>query len=182
MTRQFAEMLSPGARREVVAAAQKAFDGSSSSEALGAAETDAKAEELVPEPSRRDLQLVAINQAIPFVGFGIMDNAILILAGDAIDNSLGVMFGISTLCAAALGNIISDVAGVGLGTVIEDFCARLGIPQPNLTQAQRQLRSVRFTNQIGCAFGLIIGCVIGMFPLLFLDAEKAEKAKDEQPR
>ena len=180
MTRQFAEMLSPEARREVVAAAQKAFDGSSSSEALGAAETDAKAEELVPEPSRRDLQLVAINQAIPFVGFGIMDNAILILAGDAIDNSLGVMFGISTLCAAALGNIISDVAGVGLGTVIEDFCARLGIPQPNLTQAQRQLRSVRFTNQFGCAFGLIIGCVIGMFPLLFLDVEKAEMAKDEQ--
>ena len=176
MTRQFAEMLSPEARREVVVAAQKAFDDGNKSADAPTAATDAT----VPEPTRRDLQLVAINQAIPFVGFGIMDNAILILAGDAIDNSLGVMFGISTLCAAALGNIISDVAGVGLGTVIEDFCARLGIPQPNLTQAQRQLRSVRFTGQFGCAFGLIVGCVIGMFPLLFLDAEKAEKAKDEQ--
>ena len=174
MTRQFAEMLSPEARREVVAAAQKAFDDGTKGADVHVAEAE------VPEPTRRDLQLVAINQAIPFVGFGIMDNAILILAGDAIDNSLGVIFGISTLCAAALGNIISDVAGVGLGTVIEDFCARLGIPQPNLTQAQRQLRSVRFTGQFGCAFGLIVGCVIGMFPLLFLDAEKAEKAKDEQ--
>ena len=166
---RFAEMLSPEARREVVAAAQKALDDSKG----------ADADVQVPEPTRRDLQLVALNQAIPFVGFGFMDNAILILAGDAIDNSLGVMFGISTLCAAALGNIISDVAGVGLGTVIEDYCARLGIPQPNLSQAQRQLRSVRFTNQFGCAFGLIIGCIVGMFPLLFLDAEKAEKAKDK---
>lgn len=39
----------------------------------------------VPEPSRYDLRLVAINTAIPFVGFGIMDNSILIIAGDAID-------------------------------------------------------------------------------------------------
>ena len=166
---RFAEMLSPAARREVVAAAQKALGDSKG----------ADADVQVPEPTRQDLQLVALNQAIPFVGFGFMDNAILILAGDAIDNSLGVMFGISTLCAAALGNIISDVAGVAMGTVIEEYCARLGLPQPNLSQAQRQLRSVRFTNQFGCAFGLIIGCVIGMFPLLLLDAEKAEKAKDK---
>jgi hypothetical protein len=41
----------------------------------------------VPEPSRYDLRLVAINTAIPFVGFGIMDNSILIIAGDAIDTS-----------------------------------------------------------------------------------------------
>jgi hypothetical protein len=71
------------------------------------------------------------------------------------------------------------VAGVGLGTIIEDMCSRLGIPQPNLSQAQRQLRSVRFSGQIGCAFGLVVGCFLGMFPLLFLDPEKAVKSKDE---
>ena len=38
-------------------------------------------------------------------------------------SSLGVTLGISTLCAAAIGNIISDLAGIGLGTAIEDFCA-----------------------------------------------------------
>ena len=78
----------------------------------------------VPEPSMASLRLVAINTSIPFVGFGIMDNAIMILAGDMIDTSLGVAFGISTMCAAAIGNIVSDVAGVMLGTVVEDFCAR----------------------------------------------------------
>lgn len=57
--------------------------------------TEALAE--IPEPSRRALQLVALNTAIPFIGFGIMDNAILIIAGDAIDTSLGVLLGISTM-------------------------------------------------------------------------------------
>jgi hypothetical protein len=57
-----------------------------------------------PEPSFEQLRLVALNTAIPFVGFGIMDNSILIVAGDAIDTSLGVLLGISTMCAAAIGN------------------------------------------------------------------------------
>eukprot|EP00591_Stephanopyxis_turris_P018762 CAMPEP_0195542534 /NCGR_PEP_ID=MMETSP0794_2-20130614/51653_1 /TAXON_ID=515487 /ORGANISM="Stephanopyxis turris, Strain CCMP 815" /LENGTH=307 /DNA_ID=CAMNT_0040676667 /DNA_START=29 /DNA_END=952 /DNA_ORIENTATION=- len=118
-----------------------------------------------------------MSQGIPFIGFGIMDNAILILAGDAIDLSLGVMLGISTLCAAALGNIISDLAGVMLGTVIEEWCAKLGLPTPNFSNAQRQLRSVRISGQIGVAVGLTVGCIIGMFPLLFIDSGMAEKKK-----
>jgi hypothetical protein len=53
----------------------------------------------------------------------------MILAGDMIDTSLGVTLGISTMCAAAIGNIVSDVAGVMLGTVVEDFCSRyLNLP------------------------------------------------------
>lgn len=56
----------------------------------------------------------------------------MILSGDYIDMTLGVIFGISTLCAAAIGNILSDLAGVGLGTIIEDFAARLGLPDAKL--------------------------------------------------
>lgn len=133
----------------------------------------------VPEPSKRDLRLTALNQAIPFVGFGIMDNAILIVAGDAIDTSLGVALGISTMCAAAIGNIISDVAGIMLGTIIEDFTARLGLPVPNVSAAQRQLRSVRFAGQAGTTVGIIIGCIIGMFPLLLIDSNKVQRLKEE---
>jgi hypothetical protein len=55
-------------------------------------------------------QLFMFN-ALPFVGFGILDNMIMILAGEYIDQSLGAMLSISTMAAAALGNIISDVAG-----------------------------------------------------------------------
>lgn len=134
----------------------------------------------VPEPTRQQLRIVALHQAIPFVGFGFMDNSILLLSGEAIDMYLGVKLGISTMCAAALGNIISDLAGVALGTMIEDAVAKWSNrlekltkgrirlpPMPKLTYEQRNLRSVRFSTQMGCAVGLTIGCVIGMFPLLF---------------
>lgn len=152
----------------------------SNSTAPPGAPAAAAANEKIPEPSFRDLKQIVFNQSIPFIGFGFLDNAILIIAGDAIDNSLGVYLGISTLCAAAIGNIISDLAGLGLGTVIEDFCANvLKLPVPNITAAQRTLRSVRMSSNLGMAIGMTIGCVIGMFPLFFIDSHKAEHLKQK---
>ena len=130
------------------------------------------------EPTSNDLKVHALTCGIPFIGFGIMDNAILIWAGDQIDSHLGVIFGISTLCAAAIGNIISDIAGVGLGAYIEDFCAtKLRLPKVHLSNAQRNLRSVRLAGQLGNMIGLTIGCIIGMFPLLFIDTDKVQQMK-----
>lgn len=57
--------------------------------------------------------IVFIFNTIPFIGFGILDNGIMIVAGEYIDSTLGVMLGISTMAAAGFGNIISDIAGVG---------------------------------------------------------------------
>jgi tRNA-specific adenosine deaminase 1 len=143
-----AQLLSPAARHQI-------------NEAIRNARAATKTIH-VPEPSKEDLRAVAIATGIPFIAFGIMDNALLIIAGDAIDTSLGVILGISTMCAAALGNVVSDVAGVMMGTVVEDFLAKnIKLPAPNLTSAQRQLRSVRFANQWGCAVGMTIGCFIG---------------------
>jgi tRNA-specific adenosine deaminase 1 len=123
---------------------------------------------------------VAFTTGLPFIGFGFMDNAILIIAGDAIDTSLGVSLGISTLCAAAIGNIISDLAGVGCSAYIEDFCATtLKLPIPKLSEAQRQLRSVRMASQGGMAIGMTIGCLMGMIPLLFIDANKADRLREK---
>jgi len=164
---EVAKRLSPAARQELSRVKEEVFAASPPVQAV------------VREPSWSDLKLVALAQGVPFIGFGIMDNAILIIAGDAIDHSLGVVLGISTMCAAAIGNIVSDVAGVMLGTVVEDFCARFGLPKPSLSSAQRQLRSVRFAGQFGICVGLVIGCIIGMFPLLFIDSEHIQKLKQD---
>ncbi|KAF0770904.1 hypothetical protein AaE_002516, partial [Aphanomyces astaci] len=43
---------------------------------------------------------------VPFLGFGFVDNFILILAGDYIDITLGVSLGISSMAAAGIGNAI----------------------------------------------------------------------------
>ncbi|CAM9152537.1 unnamed protein product, partial [Phaeothamnion confervicola] len=69
---------------------------------------------VVQEPDQIALQRVALRNVPIFVGFGIMDNAILIVAGEYIDLTLGVALGISTMAAAALGNLVSDIFGVGL--------------------------------------------------------------------
>ena len=100
-------------------------------------------------------------------------------AGDQIDASLGVAFGISTMCAAAIGNILSDLCGVGLGTLIEEWATKIGLPQAGLSLKQMNLKGPRYARQAGCAIGITIGCIIGMFPLLFLDSKKIEKQKRE---
>lgn len=86
--------------------------------------------------SLQDIKYVALQHGIPFIGFGFVDNAIMIIAGDYIDVTLGVSLGISSMAAAGIGNTISDIAGLGLGNVVEDMCARLGLPNPALTQEQ----------------------------------------------
>ncbi|MFB1004520.1 MAG: hypothetical protein QMC70_10350, partial [Bacteroidia bacterium] len=53
---------------------------------------------------------VAAVQSVPLIGFGFLDNCIMIVAGDAIDNGVGRALRISTMAAAGLGNLISDVA------------------------------------------------------------------------
>lgn len=90
--------------------------------------------------SYQDLKYVALQYGLPFIGFGFVDNAIMILAGDYIDLTLGVSLGISSMAAAGIGNTISDIAGLGLGNVVEDLCARLGLPTPALTQEQVQYK------------------------------------------
>jgi hypothetical protein len=39
------------------------------------------------------------------------------------------------MAAAGLGNLLSDVAGVGLSNKIEEFAERLGFQMPELTRA-----------------------------------------------
>jgi hypothetical protein len=171
---EISKLLSPSARKEL-SQVNKAL----SRESVAQTKVGAEASTIM-EPSRNDLKIHALTCGIPFIGFGIMDNAILIWAGDQIDTHLGVMFGISTLCAAAIGNIISDIAGVGLGAYIEDFCAtRLRLPKVNFSNSQRNLRSVRGAGQLGNVLGLTIGCIIGMFPLLFIDTEEVQHMKKD---
>ncbi|KAG7400666.1 hypothetical protein PHYBOEH_004935 [Phytophthora boehmeriae] len=133
----------------------------------------------VATPTAQELKMVALQVGLPFIGFGFVDNFIMILAGDYIDLTLGVSFGLSSMAAAGIGNTISDIAGLGLGNVVEDFCARLGLPIPALTAEQMMLKQVRWAKMLGSSVGVTIGCILGMAPLLFLetrsDADKSDK-------
>lgn len=102
------------------------------------------------------------------VGFGFVDNVLMLTAGDAIDQSLGVALQISTLAAAGLGNLFSDVCGLGLSSYIEAMSGSLGIKAPELTRAQLALPRSRAVALVASVLGITTGCLLGMVPLLFL--------------
>ncbi len=68
----------------------------------------------------------------------------MILAGEEIDLLFGAKLGMSTMAAAGLGNLVSDVAGLGLADQIEASVRRLSWAQPApLTLAQRTMMRTR---------------------------------------
>ncbi|XP_067387263.1 transmembrane protein 65 isoform X2 [Emydura macquarii macquarii] len=131
----------------------------------------------VAPPSTGQLKHVFFHNAIPFVGFGFLDNAIMIAAGTQIELSIGVVLGISTMAAAALGNLVSDLAGLGLAGYVEALASRMGLSIPDLTPKQADMWQTRLSAHLGKAIGVTIGCLLGMFPLFFFGDEEKKLEK-----
>jgi len=90
------------------------------------------------------------------VGFGFMDNTVMIQAGNAIDCTLGVSFGLSTLTAAAFGQVCSDSAGVLFGGTLEAMLRRAGLrPTAGLSLDQRKLPLVKRVALLGSLVGVV---------------------------
>ncbi|GLE01580.1 hypothetical protein PINS_up010410 [Pythium insidiosum] len=131
--------------------------------------------ESTARPSNHQLKLVMLASAIPFIGFGFVDNIIMLAAGDMIEDHFHETFHISMLCAAALGNTVADVVGLSLGGIIESFVRRIGIPDPCLSKAQARMAITHWANFLASAGGITLGCILGMFPLLFMNHAKYEQ-------
>jgi len=143
-------------------------------------EMDPNQSEGITKPKTIQLYRLAIWYGLPMVGFGFCDNVIMILAGDYMDSTLCVSLGTSTLFAAALGNIVSDVGGVGLGGIIEDLGNKCGMKHHGMTHPQLSLRISLLVKYVGIALGVTIGCVFGMFPLLIPDRYKPWKVPKDR--
>lgn len=48
----------------------------------------------IPRPTNHELSQLAFHASLPFIGFGFLDNFIMIVAGDYIDHHIGVTLGI----------------------------------------------------------------------------------------
>ncbi|KAI0229405.1 Transmembrane protein 65 [Lamellibrachia satsuma] len=135
------------------------------------------------EPSKvtwPQLRDIFIYNGIPFIGFGFLDNALMIVAGEYIDVKICVVLGLSTMAAAAWGNLISDIAGVGCAGYVEMLAHKIGVTPVHLTPEQAMARSTRWTTTLGRSSGLFIGCLLGMVPLLFYSSHKTDD-KESQP-
>ncbi len=113
------------------------------------------------------LKSVALSQMYPFIGFGFLDNALMLAFGETIESSVGLSLGLSTMAAAAIGNTLSDVCGVGLANKIEYWCAKFGLTEEvTMTTGQAKEMRVVVARLGGAMTGVTIGCIVGSFPLL----------------
>eukprot|EP00884_Botryococcus_braunii_P014958 jgi/Botrbrau1/23463/Bobra.106_1s0018.1 len=120
-------------------------------------------------PELGTLLRLGVATGIPFIGFGFLDNFIMIVAGESLELHFGVAFGLSTMAAAGFGNILSDIAGLGMADQIEVQARKVGIGRPpELSTLQHQLFRTRAARVTGSAVGVTIGGFIGMVPLLWI--------------
>lgn len=135
-------------------------------------------EAVVTPPSMEQLKVLFSASAVPMIGFGMMDNIVMIQAGQLIDNTIGVTMGLATLTAAAAGQVVSDVSGVIFGGSLERFLHQHKlITASTLTTAQRALPVSRNAAMFGAVCGVMLGCGLGASCLLFMDLEARERAE-----
>merc|ERR1740130_2375765 len=113
----------------------------------------------------QQIQSVFLSATIPMIGFGFMDNFVMITAGNAIDNSIGVQMGLATMTAAAIGQVVSDVSGVMFGDTLSRV---FKISSAQLTETQRKFAFVRRLRLAGAVLGVITGCTLGATALYFV--------------
>lgn len=153
---------------------------SAAGDAEGAVAETAAAAVVDPPPTARQLMIHAIRTSIPMIGFGFMDNTLMIHAGHYVDCTLGVTFGLSTLAAAGIGQIFSGVGGVVFGDALEVAFHRLagvGRTSTTMTKAQKAMRASRMAGLFGGVIGVSLGCTLGLVNLLFVDENKASLLK-----
>lgn len=131
----------------------------------------------IPHPTNRQMYIHSLHAAVPMVGFGLMDNTILIHAGDYIDQTVGVAFGMPTMVAAASGQILSDFSGVCFGGAIEALALKLGLPPSKMTAEQFTLPLVKKVRTASAALGVVTGCTLAMGQIYFMDLHKSERLK-----
>ena len=103
-----------------------------------------------------------LSVSVAMVAFGFIDNVIMVVAGDSIDNFFITKVGINnTMFAAGLGNTLSDLVGIIGGRKIESVIFRC-LPKVDKEDLSQSLCL------ISESVGITAGCLLGLFPLLFM--------------
>ncbi|CAK8993889.1 unnamed protein product [Durusdinium trenchii] len=131
-------------------------------------------------PMPDQLRAHALQNAVPMVGFGIVDCVVMTQVGSTMDAVLGATLGISSITAAAIGLFCSDSCGVLFGGTIESFAGKLGLPAAHLKVEQLDLPVTKKWGTMGRLFGVQLGVLLGSTTLLLKtdDAKSQGKTDD----
>eukprot|EP00850_Spirogloea_muscicola_P002929 SM000011S19107 [mRNA] locus=s11:904127:906648:- [translate_table: standard] len=117
--------------------------------------------------TEKQLLHLTLRAAIGMIGFGFTDNAIMIIAGDAIQNSIGATLNLPTLLSAGLGNAIADLVGTAFREYIEGVSSNF-MPSSRVSPVQMQMKEAWWAETTGASVGVTIGCLLGLVPILFI--------------
>ena len=93
---------------------------------------------IIDRPSTDQVRAIMMQSTLPMVGFGFMDQTIMIHAGNAVDCTIGVSLGLSTLSAAAVGQIVANTGALFFGESVQRFFSRFHAMKPvKLSVAQQ---------------------------------------------
>jgi hypothetical protein len=93
--------------------------------------------------------------------FGFIDNFILVIAGEAIDQTIAQSMGFSSMFSAGLGNTISDFVGIIGGSVM----ALVVVKMFGEVDEDKYSQTMLITSQ---SIGIVLGCLAGLIPLAFM--------------
>ena len=173
------DLLTPGDASRIIRSCSCSTSASASASTNTSGGGGAKVSASIPEPEWKQLSAHALRCGIPMVGFGIIDNLVMITAGEHIQCTIGITLGLTTMAAAGLGQVVSDISGIMSGGTVDALVGRLlpNLPRSGLTSLQKELTSARMAQTAGGCIGVTIGCLLGMSVLFFMDAEAIEKQK-----
>jgi len=93
--------------------------------------------------------------------FGFIDNFILVIAGEAIDQTIAQSMGFSSMFSAGLGNTLSDAVGVLGGSMM----AMVVVKMFGEVDEDKYSQTMLITSQ---TIGIVLGCLAGLIPLAFM--------------
>lgn len=141
------------------------------------------------EPTTRDYIKRVLASGTEMFTFGVVDNAVLIFAGDYIDGKLDgkllknvnvagkyYQFVMVGFVAAGVGNAVSDGFGAAIaGPALE---ATGFTPENYVTNEQMENAPLfwRALDSLSGTIGVVVGCIVGILPAFFLDSYKTALA------
>jgi len=137
----------------------------------------------VAPPKVKDWLIRFVSNFIGSFVFGFIDNFIMVIAGSHIDAQFGGVAGAmvgstaAPMLAAGFGNTVSDAVGELASNTIEGALDKMGLDPESVTDEQVAAGPVwmRFLDKQASVIGIIIGCLVGLFPL-FLEERKDDLA------
>lgn len=74
--------------------------------------------------------------------------------------------------------VFSDFSGVLFGGTVEAAAGRMGLPTHGMSSTQLQLPVAKRWSTMGAACGVVVGCLLGMTQMWFMDLRREEQVKE----